>query len=100
MKLKAQTMPPPKNFADPQNEALLAYWRFKEDTKEFDCSESFKITQPLPFIDMNYHSGKRNQKIFLYRSQSNEIFWFSREKDSIYLNIIEKNQRLPRWPPY
>ena len=41
-----------------QQKALLAYWRYKEDTKEFDCVESFKITEPIPFKDMNYFSGK------------------------------------------
>ena len=43
-----------------RKKALLAFWRYKEDTKEFDCFESFRIDEPLPFKDMNYFSGKRN----------------------------------------
>ena len=70
-----------RNQPKDENKALLSYWRFKEDTKEFDCVESFKITQPIPFKDMNYLSGKKNQKLFLYRSQSNEIFWFTEKDD-------------------
>ena len=29
--------------APKRKDALLALWRYKDDTKEFDCSESFRI---------------------------------------------------------
>ena len=70
--------------------ALLAFWEYKDDTKEFDCIESFEITQPIPFQDLNYDSGKRCQKIFLYRGQSEEIFWFSPKDEGIELNVLPR----------
>lgn len=39
--------------------ALLAFWEYKEQTKEFDCVQSIEIPQPIPFKDMNYYEGKR-----------------------------------------
>ena len=68
---------------DNDQKALLAFWEYNDATKEFDCIESFEITQPIPFQDLNYDSGKRCQKIFLYRSQTEEIFWFSPRDEGI-----------------
>lgn len=81
------------------DKALLAFWEFKEETKEFDCIESREIVQPLPFKDMNYHSGRRCQKIFLYPSQSGEIFWFhpkNGEDGDIILNVLPKQTEPPK----
>ena len=74
----------------------MAFWRYKEETKEFDCIESFRIDEPLPFRDMNFFSGKRNQKTFFFRTQhTNEIFWFSECDESIYLSILTGSKRQP-----
>ena len=50
-----------KAYQDGKEEeiALLAFWEYKELTREFDCVQSYEIAQPIPFKDMNYDSGKR-----------------------------------------
>ena len=57
--------------------------------------ESYEIAQPLPFRDMNYYMGKRCQKIFLYRSKEDEVFWFSKSNDVVYLFILENTNHRP-----
>lgn len=56
---------------------LFACWSFSEDTQEFICTDSFAIDDPIPFKDMNFFSAKRCQKTLIYRSLSDEVFWFS-----------------------
>ena len=60
--MESCAMPNSRN-QEGEQKALLAYWSLDDKTKQFDCTESFEIDEPLPFRAMNYHARKRSQKI-------------------------------------
>lgn len=74
-----------------EKSALLAVWYQSKDSKMFYCQNSYEIIKPLAFKDMSFYSGKKVRRIFLYRGQNNQIFWFSQKTEkTLTMNILSK----------
>ena len=49
-----------KNKEKNKDAALLSFWQYWEDANDFTCINTEEISQPIPFKDVNYYSGKIN----------------------------------------